>query len=173
MGQMANALAAEQQIVGGKGLRRQARVPKEDAFLGSGHTPADPGGSMSDTYITSRLQGRKVLIVEDDYLQAQHMAELMQSQGAEVVGLAPSVEEGMGLLLRGPLPDMAILDVRLGQETVFPLVEALRTIGIPFVFASASPDWSLPEAYEGVPHCEKPLDERELLRALAMLSQVR
>ena len=128
---------------------------------------------MLDAYITSRLQGRRVLIVEDDYLQAQNLAELMKNQGAEVVGPAPSVEEAMGLLLRGPLPDMAILDVRLGQEKVFPLVEVLRTIGIPFVFASGSPDWSLPEAYEGVPHCEKPLDERELLRALAMLSRVR
>jgi two-component SAPR family response regulator len=128
---------------------------------------------MLDEYISSRLQGRRVLIMEDDYLQAQNLVELMKIQGAEVLGPAPSVEEGMGLLLRNRLPDMAILDVRLGKENVFPLVEALTTIGIPFVFTSGSPDWSLPEPYDSMPHCEKPLDEGELLRALAALGSVR
>ena len=44
----------------------------------------------------------------------------MQIQGAEVVGPAPSGEKGMGFLLRSRLPDIAILDVRLGQENVYP-----------------------------------------------------
>jgi CheY-like chemotaxis protein len=145
-------------------------VPEGLAFLAPAPPPTGSGGLTLDAYVTNRLQGRRVLIVEDDDLQAQNLAELIQSQGADVVGPAPSVEEGMGLLLRGLLPDMAVLDVRLGQGRVSPLLEVLKMIGMPFVFVSGSPDWSLPEAYEEAPHCEKPLDERELLRALAMLS---
>ena len=41
---------------------------------------------MLDEYINSRLRGRRVLIVEDDYLQAQYLADLMEAQGAEAVG---------------------------------------------------------------------------------------
>lgn len=128
---------------------------------------------MMNEYITTRLRGRRVLIVEDDHLQAQNLAELMQGQGAQVVGPVASVDEALALLSRDALPDLAILDVRLGNEKVFSLVEVVRTLGVPFVFVSASPDWSLPEAYEGLPHCEKPLDEMELLRTLAMLSRAR
>jgi two-component SAPR family response regulator len=123
-----------------------------------------------DDYIRSQLCGRRILIVEDDYFQAQDLTELMQAKGAEVVGPVPSVDKGMSLLLNDTLPDMAILDVRLGEETVYPLVEALKTLSIPFVFATANPDWTMPEPYEGLPHVEKPIDERELLRVLTALS---
>lgn len=125
---------------------------------------------MWNEYIASRLRGRRVLIVEDDYLLALDMAELVRAQGAEVAGPVPSVAEGLSLLLRDRLPDSAILDVRLGRETVFPLVEGLAMLRIPFLFASAYPDWSLPERYEQVPHCEKPIDQKELLQTLAGLS---
>lgn len=123
-----------------------------------------------DEYIASRLRGRRVLIVEDDYLLAQDMAEMVEAQGAKILGPVRNVADGLSLLLRERLPDAAILDVRLGQETVFPLVEGLATLGVPFLFATGNPDWSLPERYERVPHCEKPIDERELLQTLAGLS---
>jgi two-component SAPR family response regulator len=126
---------------------------------------------MLDEYINSRLRGRRVLIVEDDYLQAQYLADLMEAQGAEAVGPVSSVDDALSSLLRDMLPDFAILDVQLGREKVFPLVEALRTLNVPFVFTTAYPDWSLPEPYDMLPHCEKPLDERQLLRTLAMLSR--
>ena len=125
---------------------------------------------MLDSYIRNQLCGRRILIVEDDFFQAQDLAELMQAKGANVVGPVPSVEEGMSLLLQDTLPDMAILDVRLARGTVYPLAEALRTLSIPFVFATAYPDWVMPEPYEGLPHVEKPLDPRELLRVLTALS---
>lgn len=127
---------------------------------------------MLDEYVTSRLRGRRVLIVEDDYFQAQDLAELMAAHDAVVLGPVPSVEDGLGVLLEA-VPDLAILDVRLGREMVFPLVEALGTLGVPLVLATACPDWSLPEPYGALPHCEKPLDHRELLRALAALSRAR
>jgi two-component SAPR family response regulator len=128
---------------------------------------------MLDEYITSRLLGRRVLIVEDDYLQAQHLADLIEAQGAEALGPVASVDDALGLLVQDMLPDFAVLDVQLGRERVYPLVEALRTLGVPFVLATAHPDWGLPEPYDMLPHCEKPLDERELLRTLAMLSRTR
>ena len=128
---------------------------------------------MFDEYIASRLRGRRVLIVEDDYLQAQHLADLMDAQGAEALGPVSSVDDALSLLLQDRLPDCAVLDVQLGREKVFPLVEALRTLDVPFVFVTAYPDWSLPEPYDMLPHCEKPLDERELLRTLATLSRAR
>lgn len=46
-------------------------------------------------------------------------------------------------------------------------------VAISFVFASINSSWSLPEAYEGAAYCEMSSDERDLLRALAMLSRVK
>lgn len=123
---------------------------------------------MLDAFVAARLAGRRVLVVEDDWLQAQDIAATLQEKGAQVMGPVPSVGEALALLLRG-LPDLAVLDVRLGQERVFPLVEALGTLGVPFVLASGSPGWSLPEPYGALPLCEKPLDPGELLRKLAAL----
>ena len=68
---------------------------------------------------------------------------------------------------------MLVLDVRLDWEKVFPPAEARKTIGMSFVSASNNRSWSLPEAYEGTPHCQKPQDGRELLRTLAMLNRVK
>ncbi len=128
---------------------------------------------MLDEYLTSRLRRRRVLVAEDDYLQAQHLVELLEAQGGEATGPVSSVDDALSLLLLDMLPDLAVLDVQLGREKVFPLVEALRTLGVPFVFATAYPGWSLPEPYDMLPPCEKPLDERELLRTLATLGRVR
>ncbi|MBP1806113.1 response regulator [Rubellimicrobium aerolatum] len=128
---------------------------------------------MPDDYIRLRLQGRRILVVEDDYLQAEEMRVALGALRATVIGPVPSVEEALDRLAAEDPPDAAVLDVRLGRGPVFPLVDVLRRAGVPVVFASASPHWSLPEPYEDLPHCEKPLDMGELLLALAGVARAR
>lgn len=112
------------------------------------------------------LQGRRVLVVEDEFLIAEMLSRDLQDAGAVVIGPASDLASAMGLLKAGLAMDAAVLDVNLGGEPVYPLADALEARGVPFVFATGYDVWALPERFAGVPRCEKPIDLRALLRAL-------
>jgi CheY-like chemotaxis protein len=82
------------------------------------------------------LRGRRVLVVEDDYILAQDLLEELLRSGAAVMGPVATVAEALDLLRSGLSPHMAVLDIGLGDETVYPVADALRARGIPFVFAT-------------------------------------
>lgn len=103
------------------------------------------------------LRGRRVLVVEDEYLFAEDLREQLLSCGAEVLGPVACVADALALLGDGSEPDLAILDIGLGRETVYPVADALRTRGIPFVFATGYDASAIPEGYKDVPRTEKPL----------------
>lgn len=62
--------------------------------------------------------------------------------------------------------DVAVLDVNLLGDRVDPLAEALRTRGIPFVFATGYGEDGVGERLRSAPIVHKPYDEPELTRAL-------
>jgi DNA-binding response OmpR family regulator len=104
------------------------------------------------------LEGRRVLVVEDEYLLAEDLREGLVKQGAEVMGPVATVADALELLRQGPMPDTAILDINLGGEMVYPLADELRAKGIPFIFATGYDEWSIPDAYADVPRAEKPVE---------------
>ena len=101
------------------------------------------------------LRGRRVLVVEDEYLIAEDLREQLLSCGAEVLGPVACVAEALALLKDGTAPDLAILDIGLGREKVYPVADALRVRDIPFVFATGYDASAIPEGYAGVPRTEK------------------
>jgi CheY-like chemotaxis protein len=113
------------------------------------------------------LRGRRVLLVENDYITAEDLKAELERLGVEVMGPAPDVASGMDLLASDAPPDAAILDINLSGEMVFPLADRLREQHIPFIFATGYDCSSLPEPYTRHPCHEKPLDMRQLVRALA------
>jgi CheY-like chemotaxis protein len=115
---------------------------------------------------SSGVSGRRILLVEDEYLIAFDVASLLESKGAEVIGPAASVHEALGLLETGARPDAAVLDINLGDERVFPVAEELQAANVPFVFLSGYDARVVPGRYTAVPCCTKPLDRRLLVRVL-------
>jgi CheY-like chemotaxis protein len=113
---------------------------------------------------TPPLAGRRVLVVEDNYLLAMDLAGLLERAGAEVVGPVLSVQEAFDAL--DPLPDIATLDVQLGDETSFPIADELAQRGVPFVFATGAADL-IPTVHSSRPICQKPLSNRAILEALS------
>ena len=114
------------------------------------------------------LLGRRLLIVEDDYMIAIDLARELEDRGAEIAGLAGSVEDAKTLIdAQGDRIDGAVLDVNLGAERVYPVADALTARGVPFVFATGYDPWIIPEAYRGIPLCEKPIRATVLARLLA------
>ena len=112
------------------------------------------------------LQGRRILVVEDEYMVAEDLRQGLEALGAEVLGPVPSVAQAMALLDGPAVPDAALLDVNLGGEMVFPVAEALQDRSIPFMFATGYDRCSMPAGYAGVPHCEKPFDAGACLTTL-------
>ena len=108
------------------------------------------------------LAGRRVLVVEDEYLLAEDLRPALEAQGAEVMGPAASVAQALDLLRSGLSPYMAILDINLHGEMVYPVADALRARGIPFIFATGYEAWAIPEAYADVTRAEKPVELRSI-----------
>ena len=96
-----------------------------------------------------------VLIVEDEMLIALLIEDALVDLGCEVVGPAGKVETDLQLV-RDVLIDIAILDVTIRDEKVYPVAEQLIARAIPFVLASGYGDWALPEYLRDRPRLPKP-----------------
>jgi len=114
------------------------------------------------------LAGRKVLVVEDQYLIAEDLCELVEVLGGEVIG--PTSRVGSALAaLRSDRPDLALLDVNLEEELAYPVAVALRQQGIPFVFTTGYDASVIDPRFADVPHLGKPISQGKLAEAVRKL----
>lgn len=116
------------------------------------------------------MSGRTVLVVEDDFIVAYDMQMLLEEQGARVLGPAASLAEAKALLA-AERPTVAVLDVNLGGEYVFPLAEELLALEVPFVFATAyaDDDRLFPPATRSAPRLPKPVLPNVLIAQLVRM----
>ena len=114
---------------------------------------------------------KTVLIVEDEFLIAIDLQQMLEHHGWRVMGPVATVQAALRLLAE-ELPSVALLDVNLGNELITTVAETLKTQGVPFLVASAygRPEQFGGEVLAGVPNVGKPTGERRLLAALAQLS---
>jgi CheY-like chemotaxis protein len=98
---------------------------------------------------------RSILIVEDEPLIAMMLEDFIQSIGHRVSGSCDSVKGALAEVEKGDF-DLAILDVNLKGESVWPVASALRGKGTPFVLASGGHVDPPPPEFAGVPMIEKP-----------------
>ena len=125
----------------------------------------EPAPSSTALALAS-LRGRRVLVVEDEYLLAEDLREVLEHHGAKVLGPVATVAEGLALIQREPAPDLAIVDINLQGEWVYPLADVLRARGLPFLFATGYDAQAIPAAYAEVPRAEKPVDLGSIALAL-------
>jgi CheY-like chemotaxis protein len=81
------------------------------------------------------LAGKRVLVVEDEFLVAAMIEDALAEVDAVVVGPAATLGEGLRLVERETL-DLAILDVNLNGERSDAIADALAAQNIPFVRAT-------------------------------------
>lgn len=114
----------------------------------------------------AKLSAYRILVVEDDPIIALGVADMLEQQGATVVGPAGNVASARQLIADAQV-DCAVLDVDLGKESVSPLVRELREREIPFVFATGYPEGDMSPLWRNHPIVRKPIDPSELINALA------
>jgi DNA-binding NtrC family response regulator len=78
------------------------------------------------------LEGLRLLVVEDDAILLMDLEQILQSAGAEIV-LCRSVADALAALAENRIA-AAVLDFRIGQETIVPVARQLSQRGTPFIF---------------------------------------
>ena len=108
--------------------------------------------------VSGALTDCRILVVEDEYILARQLVRALTQEGAVVLGPVPDVARALAMVADGPgAIDVAILDVNLVGEKVYPVADALLHRGVPFLFASGyDADDSNPR-FAAIRHLVKPL----------------
>ena len=98
---------------------------------------------------------RSILIVEDEPLIAMMLEDFLDSLGHSVRGICDSVHGALDEVEKGGF-DLAILDVNLKGENVWPVASRLREKNVPFVIATGGHVDPPPPEFNDAPVLEKP-----------------
>jgi len=112
------------------------------------------------------LEGRKILVVEDNSMIALELASILEDAGAIVVGPVASVQAAYDQMAERAI-ETALLDVTLrNNETAFPLADALAAQRIPFVFISGQSSALMPPRHRVRTFLNKPYKRAEVVQAV-------
>ena len=116
--------------------------------------------------MTEALQGVKVLVVEDEYLVATMMEDMLESAGCVVAGPIPRLAQALDAA-SSEVCDVAVLVINLAGERVYPVADILAQRGVPFVFVTGYGSNTLPPEYAKRRRICKPFRMAELLSAIS------
>jgi DNA-binding response OmpR family regulator len=114
--------------------------------------------------MTASLEGVRVLLVEDEYLVASLIEEILEIAGCIVTGPIPRLAQAVDAADRETC-DAAVLDVNLAGERIYPVADILSRRNIPFVFVTGY--GVLPGEYANRPRLCKPFKMADLLDTLS------
>lgn len=117
---------------------------------------------------TSPQTGRRILVVEDEFLIRMLLEDMLTDLGYEIVGVAGRVDEAAELAETKDF-DLAILDVNLDGQDVYPVADLIGRRGLPFMFVTGYGGRGLPDNYRNRPTLQKPFQLDELKRMLAQV----
>jgi CheY-like chemotaxis protein len=100
-------------------------------------------------------QTRTILIVEDEPLIAMMLEDFLESLGHRVTGTCDTVASALQRVGEGGF-DVAIIDVNLNGERVWPVADLLTEKGLPYVLATGGHIEPPPEAHASAPVLSKP-----------------
>lgn len=119
-----------------------------------------------------KLDGMRVLLVEDEALVAMLIEDMLEALGCAVVGLASTVEDALHKIPSLAF-DVAILDVNLNGAESFSVAFALARADAPFLFSTGYGVRAIPDAFRGIPVLGKPFTTADLEQTLASVLAAR
>ncbi|MGD0189639.1 MAG: response regulator [Rhizomicrobium sp.] len=116
-----------------------------------------------------RLRDTRILVVEDEPVLALELQFALEDEGADVVGPACNLDRAVALA-EGESITAAVLDMRLGPNSVGPVARALAHRKIPFLFYSGQPlNDPIRTEWPGSHMIQKPASTASLIQAVARL----
>jgi light-regulated signal transduction histidine kinase (bacteriophytochrome)/CheY-like chemotaxis protein len=115
------------------------------------------------------LAAKSILLVEDSLIISLDAEDILVRLGAEQVATHATAQGALDFL-EATKPDLAILDINLGDRTSFPIADRLLELDVPFLFASGYGEQaSLPVEHRSRPVVQKPYTLENVAGALAQL----
>lgn len=113
----------------------------------------------------AELSGTRVLVVEDEAAIAMLLEDMLLDFGCEIVGPVARLAAALTMAQTETF-GLAILDVNLAGEPIYPVAEALATRGVPFVFSTGYGATGIKDPFRDRPVVQKPFTQNELRRML-------
>lgn len=108
----------------------------------------------------------RALVAEDSALLLFGVELLLSQRDIEIVGAAATLS-ALRQMAESVTADVAILDVNLNGEMVFPVADLLIERGVPIVFTTGyAPEKIFPPHLLGLPALQKPYDPDEFLETV-------
>lgn len=109
------------------------------------------------------LSGLRILVVEDNYMIAELLCDILETLGCIVVGPVANAKNGSKMVETSRL-DGAVLDANLGEGmTSASVAFALKAAGVPFLVATGYGALPLAEeVLDRAPRVTKPINDAEL-----------
>ncbi len=134
----------------------------------------DVTGAVDDVMPWSALSGKQVLVVENRFVVAEEVVDLLLLLDCQPIGPAATLAEALALINGcGSAIDAAVLDINLEDELVYPAAATLQAAGTPFAFATGYNDLAIPPQWSHVPRLEKPYGAVSLRDTLETLLDAR
>ncbi|MCF3932559.1 GAF domain-containing protein [Acuticoccus sp. M5D2P5] len=153
------------------GLEARFVLPSNVVSLGTSNAAPSPPPAPK-VPPTEAIAGLTALLVEDNMIMALDAEQFLLDGGIARVFTAMSLSDAMRIVMEEHI-DVAMLDVNLGNETSFPLIEPLNQKGVPYVFATGYGETlTLPdEAAPGTPSIKKPYSAATVMEMLARVAK--
>jgi CheY-like chemotaxis protein len=113
------------------------------------------------------LQGRAILVVEDEALIGMWLEQMLMDLGCASVTIAGTVSQALELIDSEKF-DAAALDLNLNGLEILPVADALSSRGVPFVFITGYPRDKI-DRYDGHDVLTKPVRDADLSAVMSRI----
>jgi CheY-like chemotaxis protein len=113
----------------------------------------------------ARLTGKRVLVVEDEFLIALDIERILEAAGTREIITISRNQDALARLQSESF-DIALLDLKLNGDNSLPVAERLTALAVPFIFITGASAQAVPAGFRAVPVVIKPFDGDTLLGAL-------
>ncbi|HTR85934.1 MAG TPA: hypothetical protein VMI56_15745, partial [Reyranella sp.] len=129
---------------------------------------AEPTPKEARPQRTLSLAGRRLLMVEDEFLIGMMTKKILESLGAIVIGPCPRLADAIALA-KNERFDGAVVDFNLNGTLAEPLADLLIAHGVPFIFLTGYQRDSIDRRYANIPVLQKPIEAEALEHTLISL----
>jgi DNA-binding response OmpR family regulator len=111
----------------------------------------------------------RILVIEDELMVAMSLEMALEGAGYEVIGPFGRLEQALDVARNGQM-DMALLDVNVRGEAIFPVADVLTARGIPYAFLTGYGREAIPARFDADQVLSKPFLADKLMATVRGMS---